>query len=209
MSTVREALASSRLDGETFVMPEALPTRAISLHAPWAWALMRGKDVENRSRGFPKTVTGRVWVHASLGSTGFKGSYAQLKSPTARKCFIHDVELMAETLWESLGWAHPGDETYRVDDHDLIGGLLDKTTERFGPDLVGQCDALRGHIVGSIEVTGYRFPDDPPDSAWYVPGSLAIMVRGPRPLAKPVVCGGALGWWTVPEAILTQLKGAA
>lgn len=43
-----------------------LPTRAISLWAPWAWAILHaGKDVENRGLGFPK-VTGPVWIHASL-----------------------------------------------------------------------------------------------------------------------------------------------
>lgn len=40
-------------------------SRAISLYAPWVWAILHaGKDIENRSLRFPRR-TGWVWLHAS------------------------------------------------------------------------------------------------------------------------------------------------
>jgi hypothetical protein len=164
------------------------PTRAISLHAPFAWALMfAGKDVENRSKGFPRqhtgeAVMGRVWVHASLW-------------PTSTKAWWPDLPLGALDKWRAEVAAVHG-----IDRVSLRGSHNQVTDAMF---------AMRGHIVGSIEVTGYRTPDDPPDSHWYVPGSLAIMVRDPRPLAKPVPAKGALGWWSPPPDVMALLEAAA
>lgn len=62
---------------------------------------------------------------------------------------------------------------------------------------------MRGHIVGSVEVYGYAQTSSSP---WYVPDSLAILVRDPRPLAKAAPAKGALGWWTVPESALSELR---
>lgn len=43
-----------------------LPWLALSVHAPYAWALIwGGKNIENRGTRFPRRVTGRVWIHAS------------------------------------------------------------------------------------------------------------------------------------------------
>ncbi len=148
----------------------------LSVHAPWAWALMHGgKDVENRSKSFPRRrngeeVLGRVWVHASLwpGGRGFPGPRSARWGPWHRKMLIARTGSGREV--------HHG-ETWR----------------------------LRGHIVGSVEVYGYA---DESDSPWYVPGSLAILVRDPQPLAKPVPAKGALGWWTVPEPTLSQVRRA-
>lgn len=53
--------AATKLIGD-----QELPTKAISLWAPWVWAIFHsGKNVENRGFGFPK-ITGSVWLHASL-----------------------------------------------------------------------------------------------------------------------------------------------
>lgn len=42
-----------------------LPTKALSIRQPWAWAILRaGKDVENRSRRFH--YRGPICIHASL-----------------------------------------------------------------------------------------------------------------------------------------------
>ena len=44
-----------------------LPIRVLSLWAPWAWAILHaGKDIENRTRSFPRTFVGEFWLHASL-----------------------------------------------------------------------------------------------------------------------------------------------
>jgi hypothetical protein len=54
-------------------MPEKLPTYAISVRQPWAWALIHGgKDVENRNKapiGTANLIGHRVAIHASRGMT--------------------------------------------------------------------------------------------------------------------------------------------
>lgn len=47
-----------------------IPKRAISLRAPWVYAILHlGKDIENRSLSFPKRP-GWYWLHASLFGGG-------------------------------------------------------------------------------------------------------------------------------------------
>lgn len=41
-----------------------LPERALSVRQPWAWAILNGKDIENRSRR--THYRGDVLLHASL-----------------------------------------------------------------------------------------------------------------------------------------------
>src|SRR5690606_28696576 len=180
-----------------------IPTKAISLFSPWAWAIMHGgKDVENRSHGkrvFPQNVTGRVWVHASLWPQG-KRPFADGSAP--KKTLQRETEIMLETMWWSRGWT---DEFYDVRNREMVMGLLQRTDRECAPCALSSIDALRGHIVGSVEVTGYRTPDDPPDSPWYSAGGLGIMLKDPRPLPVPVPAKGALGWWTVPNETLQAL----
>ncbi len=155
---------------------------AISVHAPMAWALMYGgKDVENRGKSFPRQrdkrqVLGRVWVHASMWPSP-KGIPKAGLERAEWECAVEKVHCLAT---------------------DHLGGSLSDTLLRW------KLNSLRGHIVGSIYVEGYREPDDPPNSPWYIPGSLAILVRDPKPLAKPVPAKGALGWWTVPPAVVEE-----
>lgn len=143
---------------------------AISVHAPWAWALMyAGKDVENRGPRFPRKVLGRVWVHASLWPGTLSRSddwWAEVRS--VARCSVPISEQRERAMWKA-----------------------------------------RGHVVGSIEVGGYQTPNDPPDSRWYVPGSLAILVRDPVPLAHPVPTKGALGWWKPKGETLEALRRAS
>jgi len=151
------------------------PEFAISLYAPWAWALMHaGKDVENRGLTFPKTVTGRVWVHASL--------------------------------WPHLGAESRLAELY-LEFSSVYECMRQSGALQGAPHVsTSQLDALRGHIVGSIEVTGYRRPEHAPESPWYVPESLAVLVREPRPLARTVPAKGARGWWRPSAEVLTELR---
>lgn len=52
-----------------------LPSRALSVRQPWAWAIVHaGKDVENRSKGFfghqrHSAFNGAVAIHAAKGMT--------------------------------------------------------------------------------------------------------------------------------------------
>lgn len=43
------------------------PTKALSLKQPWAWAVLHGKDVENRV--WYTHHRGPFWIHASAGMT--------------------------------------------------------------------------------------------------------------------------------------------
>lgn len=170
-------------------------TLAISVRAPWAHALMHlEKDIENRAPTFPRwhkgaAVMGRVWVHASAWP------FAQLKPGSIpRRRFL---ETMGQALRIRAG---------------IVGVDCSKRSDEEVAWVFGNNTALavnvRSHIVGSIEVHGYRTPDDPPDSPWYVPGSLGILVRDPRPLAAPVPAKGALGWWKPNDEVMAQLQEA-
>lgn len=152
---------------------------AISVHAPWAWALMfAGKDVENRSKSFPRQrdgqpVLGRVWVHASLWPVTGPLPRGETMRGNEWNCELERMERLAGfgAPWKAI-------------------------------------NEMRGHIVGSIRVDGYQTPDNPPSSKWYIPGSLAVMMCDPIPLAKPVLSPGALGWWRPNELTRVYLETA-
>lgn len=38
---------------------------ALSVRPPWWWFILHGKTIENRSRTFPRTIIGGIWLHAS------------------------------------------------------------------------------------------------------------------------------------------------
>lgn len=180
---------------------------ALSVHAPWAWALMfGGKDVENRGPKFPRRragreMLGRVWIQASL----WPGQGPLRDFSDAKSKFVAEGQRMVETMWESQGWL---DESYDIRDTECLAKLYVATKERLGVSVpkTSELSNLRGHIVGSIEVYGYA---DSSGSPWYVPGSLAILVRHPRPIATPVPAKGALGWWRPEESVLAACREAA
>lgn len=175
---------------------------AISVHAPWAWAIMHGgKDVENRSPGFPMRheghpILGRVWVHASM----WPGAGPLVPYTRRQEDFDEACDAMAKRA------ALAGFDAYPK--HRALGTFRE-SRELAHFDIA----RLRGHIVGSVEVHGcdvYAGGEGPASpSPWYVPGSLAIHLRDPRPLAKPVPAKGALGWWQVPEPVLETCREAA
>lgn len=44
--------------------------KALSVRQPWAWLIFHGKDIENRTEGFPgKGYRGPLLIHASKGMT--------------------------------------------------------------------------------------------------------------------------------------------
>jgi len=48
-----------------------IPQKALSVRQPWAWAILNGKDIENRSIAAVRhgMKTGRIALHASKGMT--------------------------------------------------------------------------------------------------------------------------------------------
>ena len=149
-----------------------LVPRCISLWAPWAFALMYlGKDVENRSLASTvRGITGRIWIHASK----WPMNGVPLKPKTkAFNDFFGQYQAAAD-IYMSQG------PSFEVLPAEYEFEHIERT---------------RGAIIGSMEITHYQEPDNPPDSIWYAQGQRAVMMRDPKPLSVPVPCGGALGFW--------------
>lgn len=152
--------------------PADLP--CLSLHAPWLWAIMHaGKDIENRSPVFPKRfrgkpVVGDVWLHASK----WPGAFDPLRP----------LRGMAAVEW--------------ADEMSDVGQVLLASKRLLGSGEMAEAWSMRGHIVGRVEVVRFIPPGEDVSSPWRQPGSLAIEIRNPRLLAKPVPASGALGWWS-------------
>ena len=187
-----------------------MPTLAISVYAPWAWAMLYGgKTLENRTHGkrkFPMVyngtpVLGDVWLHASL----WPGGRGPLREGRQLDEFCDEIGRMLAIYCLASGRVDPSAAEWDVPQ------LKRMLAERFGAKNPTRpfLEDMRGHIVGRLRVTGYRDPDDPPDSPWYVPGSRAVLVENPRPLAVPVPAKGALGWWPVPADVLEQFRRSA
>jgi len=63
-----------------------------------------------------------------------------------------------------------------------------------------------GHIIGRwdiVDLLPMPSPEELPDR-WRMEGQLGFVVERAR-LVAPVRCGGALGFWTVPPAVLAEL----
>lgn len=170
------------------------PTRALSVLSPWAWALVHGgKDVENRGPTFTRKFRGRFWVHASKS--------------TPRRVIKEQAEFMLVRLWESLGWMPDGYDPYRDDE-----GLVARTMTAGGYTFPPRFDnllAIRGCIIGSVDLHAVSMPSENCDSSWRHPSSLALHVRDPIPLRHPVPAKGGLGLWRPTEAELQACREAS
>lgn len=149
----------------------------LSLYAPWAWAIMHaGKDVENRSGNFARRYRGQEVI----GRVWIQASLWPGRGPlTGQGGFNFGSELAV---------------------------MLDHCNDFAPPDIAHICDAMRGHIVGSVEVVGYRLPYEPVRSHWYAAGKLGIMLAEPTPLKTPVPAKGKQGWWSPDEATKAALR---
>jgi hypothetical protein len=58
-----------------------------------------------------------------------------------------------------------------------------------------------GHILGTVEISGCS---NDVDSPWFV-GEYGFMLRDPRPLQRPLMIKGALGFWEVPADIEQEM----
>lgn len=87
--------------------------RALSVQQPWAWLLLHGKDVENRT--WPTRWRGRLWVHAS-SRLDRKGLWALEDAGVAlppvadlpRGALVGAVELLGCVQDSPSRWAVPG-----------------------------------------------------------------------------------------------------
>jgi hypothetical protein len=131
-------------------------TRAISVRAPWWWAILHGKPVENRD--WYTNFRGPVWLHAS------------------KHWSRREIEDDLETI------------QYMAEDDGLIMPKV---------DLNYMLDSA-GCIVGSVMITDCvkQHP-----SAFFV-GEYGFVLSNPVPLAQPIPCKGALGFFTVPQGLI-------
>lgn len=73
---------------------------------------------------------------------------------------------------------------------DLSGVVLPPVTLR-------QMQALGGHLVGRMSVTGCVTSSHSP---WFL-GAYGFLLDGAKPLARPIRCSGALGFFDVSEVL--------
>lgn len=72
---MRRAAAAEPTIGDALGRPDGVPTIALSVRQPWAWALIyAGKDIENRSEaavrhGMRAQIGNRIAIHAAKGMT--------------------------------------------------------------------------------------------------------------------------------------------
>ncbi len=142
-----------------------IPTRALSVRAPWWWAILHaGKDIENRSRRH--SFRGRVWLHASKW---YRPDIVAADRRAARECM---------TAAGNLEWRGPAHHAAMA------------PVRNFG-----------GCIVGSVEIVDCVTASPSP---WFF-GPVGFVLREPIPLARPVPCKGALGFFPVPGDVLERL----
>lgn len=72
-----------------------------------------------------------------------------------------------------------------------------------------QLDALRGHLVGTVELADIVAIDGAPQQVRSEPfceGPYCRLLSDPRRLTKPVPCRGAQQPWNVPDELVAKLK---
>ena len=69
-----------------------------------------------------------------------------------------------------------------------------------------------GAIVGRATITGILVPRGQmfhkPNVSWHFPDQYGFLVEGAVALAEPVPCRGYQGFWTVPPAVVEELRRA-
>lgn len=72
-----------------------------------------------------------------------------------------------------------------------------------------QLDALRGHLVGTVELADIVAIDGAPQQVRSEPfceGPYCWLLSDPRRLKRPVPCRGAQQLWNVPDELVAKLK---
>jgi hypothetical protein len=172
--------------------------KALSGRQPWWWAILHaGKRIENRHRCSSATTQLRTYrdsflLHASKG-VGPAGE------------FEHACVAITELL---------SDATLAQMAHEVMT-IESKTPPRIGPSP----HLLRGGIIGRARVVG-RIDEhgDPmdlesvdaleryqPDLRWHIKGQIGHILAEVAPLPF-IPCEGALGLWTVPEALYRSVS---
>lgn len=152
--------------------------KALTLHAPWAWAVcFLAKDVENRTWKPPAGMVGqRIAIHA--------GSPAQWRF---RKWW--DVYNTLKRLQPKASIWRSYEQVFKCTDEEY-----EAKRDRF-------CSA----IVATAVISDVRKPQDT-DDGWHLAGQYGWVLTDVQVLPVPVKCKGALGLWTVPAEIEAKME---
>ena len=85
---------------------------------------------------------------------------------------------------------------------DLVAGLAGVDT------LPGKVNILGAIVATATLVAVHRSGREPNCSPWAAHGQYHFVLDHVRPLATPIACNGALGFWDVPAGVLEQVEAA-
>jgi hypothetical protein len=147
-----------------------LPTKAITVQQPWAWAIMHGgKNIENRSRML--SYRGPLAIHAGARWSD-RGMKDQRIGYALRDCGHL-----------SVGVRHVGDTAALLFGAPIhmraVLGVVDLVDAH--PD-AGCCRPWGESAYGETAVDVVH-----------------LVLENPQPLDVPIPCPGRLGLWTIPE----------
>lgn len=181
--TTAEAQASTSLDGETRIV---LPTRAISLKQPWAWAVFNaGKNIENRT--WWTEYRGPIWIASSAQVT--RTDYQVASHIIERISGVRPPDSRDVVYGAILGRA-------TVSDCILPGGHV--ATSR----------PAKNWPAGTAKPPESGGPHPLQPAKWHFPEQFGYVLDDLHALATPVPCKGLQRFWRVPADVLEQLKGA-
>jgi hypothetical protein len=174
----RSAAYSGQVEADRVRLAPYLGAYALSIRAPWvSWIFGTGPD--------RKTWENRVW------RPSFRPSY---RGPL----LIHlsqwwDLDSVCDTI------AEVGDEWRSRHDHPMYAAIPDAlSTPR-------HLHALRGHLLGWVDLTDIRHGRDLAGEFWVDEGGASpehhccLRLENPRLLAEPVRCQGKLGLFRVQQ----------
>lgn len=186
---------------------DMLPTRALTLLQPWAWAIFNaGKTIENRDWTACKQ-RGPIWIHTSknVGARYFDES--------------------VDSIIQAAGWRPGNDDILNRADSDEQIVLHTTYTGRPRPGHVKQRykpgpKLPRGAIVGRVDIVGTVDQDGvvscqdgttrsltADEKKWWF-GGFGLVLANPVALKEPVSCTGMLGFWRVGAEDLERCRGA-
>jgi hypothetical protein len=156
---------------------------ALTVRNPWAWALLHGKPVENRS--WEITYRGPLWLHAGARSRWDRDGEASHLVQVEWRRYLHD---------SVPGW--PG-----LPESDVVLGRR-TTLMPFGAvtallNVTGCHHSDECMFPTSQELPGVRSGC----SSWAARGQWHIETDLLATLPEPVPCRGMLGLWRLPEDV--------
>lgn len=169
---------------------DADPYPALTVRNPWAWALLHGKPVENRS--WEMTHRGPLWLHAGARSRWDPAGAASFLVEVAWRQYLHDsvpgwpglpssdVELGRKTTLMPFG---------------AVTALIEVTGCHHATECAGNATAdelgRRGHLLCT---------------PWSAFGQFHIEQRTIAVLPDPVPCRGMLGLWRLPGDVEKRVR---